>query len=324
MAEQTGRRQVTSADVARAAGVSRATVSFVLNGTPNKSLTEATRERVRQAAERLGYAPSAAARDLRRGRSDVVLMLEPDWPLSLARAELARELSVGLAAAGLVLLTHRLDDGGTSIAHLRRALDAAAVIRFRSARPPVPFSPNAVELDVHLFGEGPLHFSQDRVGGIQAEHLLGRGHTRLGYALPPGPTGAELARGRAEGVRRTCAGHGRDAPVALVVEPAAPGAAVRAFLDAGVTAVCAFNDDVAMALLAGLRGLGRRAPGHLAVVGVDDNPPSAFTDPPLTTVRFDGPRTARVLTGVTVDALAGRAVGPTELLFAELVVRESA
>ena len=69
----TARRRPTSADVARLAAVSRATVSYVLNDTPHQSIPEATRRRVLDAAAELGYTPSAAARALRSGRSDIVL-----------------------------------------------------------------------------------------------------------------------------------------------------------------------------------------------------------------------------------------------------------
>src|SRR5262245_43354550 len=73
-------RRVTSADVARSAQVSRATVSYVLNNTPHQKIPEATRVRVLEAANRLGYLPSAAARALASGRTNVVLCLLPDIP----------------------------------------------------------------------------------------------------------------------------------------------------------------------------------------------------------------------------------------------------
>src|SRR5881398_3527046 len=65
---------VTSADVARLAGVSRATVSFVLNNTQAHRVSDTTRARVLAAAQQLGYVPHAAARSLRAGRSNLILM----------------------------------------------------------------------------------------------------------------------------------------------------------------------------------------------------------------------------------------------------------
>ena len=72
--------RVTGRDVAERAGVSRATVSYVLNDTPRQTISAGTRDRVREAATQLGYSPSAAARTLRTGRSDVVLCLLPGMP----------------------------------------------------------------------------------------------------------------------------------------------------------------------------------------------------------------------------------------------------
>ena len=77
---------MTSADVAAAAGVSRATVSYVLNGVHDR-ISERTRERVFDAAERLGYVPNAVASALRAGRTEVVLLALPSWPLGPAVAE---------------------------------------------------------------------------------------------------------------------------------------------------------------------------------------------------------------------------------------------
>jgi len=93
--------RVTSANVAAEAGVSRATVSYVLNDTPGQTIPEATRERVRTAADRLGYSPSSAARTLRRGRSDLVLHILPDLPIGATVGALIEHLSLGLAQHGL-------------------------------------------------------------------------------------------------------------------------------------------------------------------------------------------------------------------------------
>src|ERR1700754_4834591 len=79
--EASARRRVTAADVARVAGVSRATVGFVLNRTPGQTISASTRERVLEASVRLGYRPNSAAQALASGRSRVILFVLPDWPI---------------------------------------------------------------------------------------------------------------------------------------------------------------------------------------------------------------------------------------------------
>ena len=70
--------------------MSRTTVSYVLNGVSQRGISQATTLRVREAAVRLGYLPSAAARSLRRGRSELVLLVVGDWPYSYAAHKLSR------------------------------------------------------------------------------------------------------------------------------------------------------------------------------------------------------------------------------------------
>ena len=105
-------RRVTSGDVAKEAGVSRATVSYVLNDSPHQKIAEATRERVWEAAARLGYAPSAAARALRTGRSDIVLGVLPDWPIHHVLGRLIQQLTNAFAEHELTSCPgDRLEDG---------------------------------------------------------------------------------------------------------------------------------------------------------------------------------------------------------------------
>ena len=99
-------RRPTVADVAREAQVSRATVSYVLSGKPNHRIPPKTVERVRAVAEQLGYRPSAAARALKLGHSDIVLGLLPDWPIGHTFGRLLELLSTELDAAGLTFMAH--------------------------------------------------------------------------------------------------------------------------------------------------------------------------------------------------------------------------
>jgi DNA-binding LacI/PurR family transcriptional regulator len=312
----TGRR-VTSADVAREAGVSRATVSYVLNDVPHQKIPETTRRRILDAAARLGYAPSAAARALRTGRSDVVLCLLPDWPIGSSVGELLVRLSTALAQAGLTLVAHPRAEGDRPVSELWKAITPAAVIAWEDIPEEAASAMRAagVELAVALLsrsgrGRREVGIPQQRAGRLQAEHLAAQGHRRLGYALPDDERVAGFAGPRLDGVRQACAELGLDQPVVRTVPLDARAAAevVCAWRDAdpAVTAVCAYNDEIALAVLAGLRVLRLAAPADLAVVGVDDVPVAALAAPPLTTVRTDLTAVAEHLARTIVAALAGR------------------
>ena len=103
---------MTSADVAAAAGVSRATVSYVLNGVHDR-ISERTRERVFDAAERLGYVPNAVASALRAGRTEIVLLALPSWPLGPAVAEWVSAGVAALEELGYTPLVHFGHGGDT-------------------------------------------------------------------------------------------------------------------------------------------------------------------------------------------------------------------
>lgn len=307
--------RVTSADVAREAGVSRATVSFVLNNTAHQKITDATRQRVLDAARKLGYAPSAAARALRYGRSDVVLGLLPDWPLGYATGLLVQELTLAFAKRDLTFVVHSSIRGARSLGEIWKAVTPAAVLAF------APFSEAdhaamraaGTEVIAALYedtglGEEEGITSANAIGALQARHLA-TSHQRLGYAYPDDERVDVFARPRLDGVRKVCAELGLPAPEVRTV-PLTPGAAaeaVRSWLDADspVTGICAFNDDVAVSVLSGLRYLGLEAPRDMAVVGVDNTPAAAVSWPPLTTVVQDLPGIAELYADSVRAALDG-------------------
>ncbi len=314
MADSTTRR-VTSADVARIAGVSRATVSYVLNDTPHQTISAPTRARVLAAAATLGYAPSAAARTLRTGRSDVVLCLLPDWPIGHEVGALLGNLSTALARYGLTFVAHpgSADDRGT--AEIWKALTPAAVLAFADFSDEEIDAMRAagVALVVALLGRTrrrrrELEVPQQLVGHLQAAHLADTGHTRLGYAYPDDDRVRIFAAPRLDGVRAECAGTGLEPPVVRTVplDPEAAADAVRIWHGCGVTAVCAYNDEVALAVLAGVRRAGLSCPGDLAVVGVDDIPAARLADPALSSVTTDQSAVAAHLADTVVAAIHGR------------------
>ena len=303
-------KRVTLNDVAAASGVSRATVSFVLRNSPGQSISAATRERVRQAACELGYVPHAIARALREGSSRiVVLSLDVALDGNYARSYV-RGLDADLAAHAHTLLV-RYEHAGTEA-----TLDAIA--------------PRAVL----RFGEPYLtgHELDDSGGGwrdglaahvtAQVGYLAGRGHTRIAYALPDPDTPLRAVRLRFADQAAERLGLSPVAPFSIPASRTGAADSLAQFRAArpAVTAVAAFDDDVALRVLAAMRDLSLAAPGDLAVIGFDDNGYGALATPALTTVHIDaeahGRQAARALLGL--DA-AGLSPAP-----GRVIVRESA
>ena len=320
---------VTSADVARDSGVSRTTVSYVLNDTPGVRVSEETRARVRASADRLGYHPSVAARTLRTGRRDLVLYVLPDWPLGPAVDTLLDRLAGALAERGLSLLVHHARSG-RPLHELWRAVTPRAVVGLQafSARDRDAMRRAGIHVVASsISGDVPDVFAatQQGIGRLQARHLLDRGLTPVGYAAPTDPRVRAFAELRLAGVQGVCAEAGLPAPVVVPVELTQDSAraAVRAWRDAAagtagtagpgadgtaapaVAGVAAYNDDVALAVLAGARAEGVPCPNELAVVGVDDIPAARFAEPALSTVSQSLDTQAEHLAAAVVTALDG-------------------
>ncbi|MGR2752904.1 LacI family DNA-binding transcriptional regulator [Agromyces arachidis] len=327
---------MTSADVARESGVSRTTVSYVLNSTPGASVSDATRRRVLDAAASLGYAPSAAARTLRRGRSDLVLCVLPDWPVGPAVEAMIDRLADELARRGMSVLVHHVR-GERPLTELLRTVTPHTVVGL------APFDPaderamrragigvvstfDEIPTDPEQVAIAAAEDPQRRIGVLQADRLAARGCRRIGYATTPDPRVTAFADGRLAGVREACDRLGLEPP--LVVEVGlgsdSGAAAVRAWADAGVEGVAAYNDEVALAVLAGARAAGVDVPEGIAVVGVDDIPVAALAAPPLTTVWQSLDRQADYLAACVTASLDGlpQPVRPRQEV--ELVPRESA
>ncbi|MFF1301922.1 LacI family DNA-binding transcriptional regulator [Streptomyces sp. NPDC058307] len=312
MAESNGRR-ATSGDVAREAGVSRATVSYVLNDNPNQKIPEATRRRVWDAATRLGYAPSAAARTLRTGRSDIVLGLLPHWPIQHVLGRLIQQLTNAFAEHELTFLVHSSAQPTRPLREIWKSVTPAAVLALHDFPESEADAMRAAGTEVVMAVHGSAHagtrpplVSEEPIGAAQARYLA-NSHRRLGYAYPDLAGLGVLAQPRLEGVRKACIELGLPEPDVRIIPLGPEGAAegVKAWLAAEppVTGICAFNDDVALAVLVAMQSLGLRAPHDLAVIGVDDIPGAATAQPPLTTVVRDIDAIARGLARRVVDAL---------------------
>jgi len=227
----------------------------------------------------------------------VVIGLLPDWPIGPAVGIFAQQLTTALAGRNLTFLLHPKAQPDRPLRELFTAIAPAAVLLFdgRDWR-----GLDAVDVVIELPLGRPRtapDADADPSGGVgraQVDHLVGRGHQRLGFAMPDDPRLAEFADARLTSVRKSCAHHRLRAPIVRRVPLTARGAipALKAWQAKDVTAVCAYNDDVALAVLAGMHALQLHAP-RLAVIGVDDIPAAVLAAPALTTISFDIGRAAQ-------------------------------
>jgi DNA-binding LacI/PurR family transcriptional regulator len=143
-----------------------------------------------------------------------------------------------------------------------------------------------VELSVDEDGSGGPGSPIDTVVGELIAHLVGLGHRRFVHIA--GPEGWSAARNREAFYHAALARHGLESAGTIVGDwSSASGYAAAARIPAGVTAVVASNDQMALGALRGLHERGIRVPDDMSVSGVDDIPEAAFLRPPLTTIRLD-------------------------------------
>jgi DNA-binding LacI/PurR family transcriptional regulator len=289
----------TSADVARLAGVSRATVSYVLNNTSTVRISEPTRRRVHEAAKELGYVPHAAARSLRAGHSRLVLMPAPDVPVGPLYSRFISELQWALGR-----LDYTVVQFGSVGLHGDEAVRAWAELRPVAVLVPGSgLGPQGVEVlkgsgarAVVTLGPGPvdgahaLLMDHEAVGHCAGSHLHERGRRRIGVVVPRERGLESFSLPRLEGVRDALRGTTAtltELPLAYEEDSAARLAARWRDLD--LDAVFAYNDEYAMLLMRALQDEGVRVPEEVAVIGADDLMLGRLLRPRLSTVHIELP-----------------------------------
>ena len=319
---QSGERRPTLADVAAEAGVSVALVSIVMRGVPGAS--EATRQRVREVAARLGYQPDSRARRLRSGESrllgvvfDVRHPFHHDMLTGLYEAAAKVDYELALSA-----VTPRRDE--------RAAIDD--LLRDRCAAL-IPLGPqiSAGELDAltarlpvvvmfrHVHKRSVDVVRTDDEGGLRlaVDHLAGLGHRRIVH-VDGGRTAASAERRR--GYQDAMRQHGLQAYARVLSGGSGEEDGARAVREllAGPastmpTAVAMFNDLSAAGMLDVLRRSGLSVPGEVSVVGYDDASFSRLGHIDLTTVAQDVETLATLAVARAVERLEGAVVTQREI-----------
>jgi DNA-binding LacI/PurR family transcriptional regulator len=308
----------TSTDVALAAGVSRATVSFVLNDKPNSRVSDDTRHRVLEAARLLGYTPNTAARSLASGEAVSGFMLAAsrnDYGATVARTfdlllervtddgtDALRHADVEQTGAEAGQLWARLRPESVLAESVRCDADATELLRLAGVRALVVHGPDVVDYAPSLV------VSQRAFGAAAIDHIASLGHRTVSFLLPTAADTIATGHERLAGARDAAAA----ARIELtVVNAGASSGSLRDWAHgwrydpAPPTAVVAADDRLAMAAVRALADAGIRVPDDVSVVGADDHPGSADYIPRLSTVTFP----AVVLSDRLFDAFAAMRAG---------------
>lgn len=320
-------RRPTISDVARAAGVSVATVSKAINDRDGVSPT--THAHVMKIVAELGYESSLVATSMRRGRTNVIGVLVAEFePFALQLlqgvSDALQDTSYDvLAYAGTVSAGDHLGWERRSLSRLGGTLIDGAILVTPSTTPAhatVPF----VAVDPHEGPDGPASVSVENIDGARAatEHLLALGHRRIAHLR--GRTDLQSAHQREAGYRAALEAAGIAVDPDLVIDGgyrvASATAGARALLELAErpTAVFAANDLTALEMIRVAAEHGLSTPDDLSVVGFDDVPEAASSTPPLTTVRQPliemGATAVRVLLSMLGGGDAEHIRKPAELI----------
>ncbi|MEU3497961.1 LacI family DNA-binding transcriptional regulator [Kitasatospora cineracea] len=322
------RRRPTGRDVARLAGVSQATVSLVFSGSAGHRVSAATSERIHAAARELGYRPQAAGRQLRLGRSGMVLLAVPNL-LGPFFGRVLTGVHEEAARHGLAVVV----SSGWDAAVLAEAAAAGRFDGLLVCSPddgqlgPLPADTAAVFLDADPAAHpGRPTLELDLAAGMRAavDHLAGLGHRRIGYLRSVHSAHTFRVR-QAAFAAASAQLEVRELAVGLNEGSREAERAARELLDGPgrPRAVVCDDDVVASGLYRAAGQLGLRIPQDLSVVGMDNIPVAELLSPPLTTVDLPGEELGRAGLAALVSLLEGELPPPAGPLATTLVVRGS-
>lgn len=335
------KRRATAKDVAELAGVSRTTVSFVLNGVTDMRISDKTHRRVLDAARRLNYHPDATARRMVSGKTRQIGFVLRQSTEQVFADHFLPQFMRGLSQAASKQDYHILyetippEDQTGAYARLIRErhvdglvlsgprLDDRELLRFQEEGEPIV-------LAGQLPGSDIPYVDVDNTAGaaVAVRHLLGLGHRRIAL-ITNAPLVYTASTDRLKGYRHALEKGGVEFDRSLVRYGGfTPQSGVIAMTDLLTTsplptAVFVASDTVALGALQAIRKVGLRVPEDIALVGFDDIPLAEFVEPSLTTIRLPAHRLGWTAADMLISLLNNASPKQQILLETELVVRES-
>ena len=337
------RRSSTSFDVARRAGVSRATVSIVLNNKSGTRVSETTRRRVLEAASELDYHVNAAARSLRRQRTGTIGLI-----VRQSYGRLSADAFLGPVIEGITSIT-----GPSGSRLLIEPLDPSRPVHYLSlvreghvdglifsgarSDDDALLALHADGVPVVLWGRLPdsdlpfVDVDNRAAARTVVEHLIGLGHRRIACITNAHPAEAvREAVGRSEGYRAALEAHGLPVDDAFIrygnYDERSGFEAMQSLLANRIRPTAAFvaSDEVALGAVHAARVAGLRVPEDLSLAGFDDLPISRLVVPALTTVHVPA-REIGVNAATMIMSFVETGRAPESMLLStELVIRDSA
>ena len=336
-----GKKRSTSLDVAKVAGVSRTTVSFVLNDVSSVSISEATRKRVLDAAKKLNYSPNIAGKKLVSGKSYTIGLVLCQSPEQIFTDAFLPRVILGVEQAAMQQGFHVLlkpvdpDDAGgyarlITENHVDGILlsgprqDDTALMKLHQQRVPVLLMGQLPNTDIPFV-------DVDATAGAElaVNHLIELGHKCIGM-ITNAPLEYTSAQQRRDGYLRALQKANLPVDPRCIKEgnytPGSGYEAMKALLDLEprLTAVFVASDVVAIGAMLAVKQAGLHIPKDIALVGFDDIPLAEYFDPPLTTVRLPaydlgwagGERLIRIIQGEGLNNVS-------LLLDSKLITRQS-
>lgn len=335
-------KRVLSQDVADLAGVSRTTVSLVLNNVEGAHISPATRQRVLDAADELGYVPNATAQALATQRAQAIGLIMTRSPNQIASDTFLPQILGGLLTVikkeNFRLLLEIVEEGEHERAYieLAQAKHIDGMIILTPRRTDIGLKKlGEMNIPAVLLGYLPectlpsVHVDDRKAAEKATQYLIDLGHRNIACILNAPyiyDTGKDRTLGYQDALKKSGIPF-RDALMRYAdFNPSSGYRAMQSLLDSEeeFSAVFVASDNVAMGVKSALRKANLAIPEDISIVGFDDIPWAAYASPPLTTIKVPAQKMASEACSLLLDLIKGEKPEQQDVVLdAELIVRQS-